>query len=75
MGKNNKPINEDKRRKNREGSQLDAMKRVRKEQPPVTKIIPAQKNERRTNNWRDLLEEDDLDEDEGVSYWDEWDIA
>jgi hypothetical protein len=40
------------------GSQLDAMKRVRKEMPPPTKVIKP-KTKRPSNNWRDLLDDDD----------------
>jgi len=50
------------RRKMRQGTQYDAMKKVRKEMPPSTRIIEP-KIKRPSNNWRDYLNElDDLDD-------------
>lgn len=43
------------------GSQLDMMRRVRKEQPPATKVIKPKKNTPKENNWRDLLDDEESD--------------
>jgi len=43
------------------GSQLDALKRIRKEMPKPTRVIKP-KTKRASNNWRDLLEDDDFDD-------------
>lgn len=42
------------------GSQLDALKRIRKEMPPATRVIKPKtnKSERSKRNWRDFLDED-----------------
>lgn len=41
------------------GSQLDAMKRVRKKMPPATKVIKDKSKAKRSqSNWRDFLDED-----------------
>lgn len=39
------------------GSQLDALRRIRKEMPPATRVINP-KTKRPSNNWRDFLDED-----------------
>ena len=59
--------NEDqgRRRKMRQGTQYDVMKRVRKEMPPSTKIIQPKNNTKRPTNWRDYLDDIDEDIDEG----------
>ena len=43
------------------GSQLDAMRRVRKEMPPATKVEKVKNRPMRARNWRELLD----DEEEG----------
>jgi len=50
------------RRKMRQGTQYDAMKRARKEMPPATKVIQP-KTGKSANNWRDYLDDIDLDDD------------
>jgi len=51
------------RRKMRQGTQYDAMKRVRKEMPPSTKVIQPKSKTKRPTNWRDYLDdEDEIDE-------------
>lgn len=40
------------------GSQIDAMKRVRKEMSPPTKVINPKKSQR-VHNWRELIDEDE----------------
>jgi len=47
----------------RQGTQYDAMKRVRKEMPPSTKVIQPKSKTKRPTNWRDYLDdEDEIDE-------------
>ena len=50
----------DRRPKRREGTQLDSMKRVRKEMPPATRVMTDKGSGRkRTNNWKDYLNDDE----------------
>lgn len=43
------------------GTQLDTMKRVRKEMPPGTRVHKPKNKPKPAKNWRDYLEDDDLD--------------
>ena len=41
------------------GSQLNNMKKIRKEMPPATRIMEDKSNRRKSNNWRDFLNDID----------------
>jgi len=49
------------RKKRRMGTQLDVMKKVRKDMPPATKVIQPRNKRTSSKNWRDYLEEGDFD--------------
>ena len=54
-------VRKSKKRKNRGLTQADAIKSVRKQMPPATKVIkpkPWDKKRSSSKNWRDLLDED-----------------
>jgi hypothetical protein len=52
----------------RKGSQLDAMRRIRKAQPPATKVEKRKDRPQRDSNWRDLLE-DNIDDFDDYEEW------
>lgn len=43
------------------GSQLDRMRRIRKEMPPATKVEKSKSKLKRDTNWRDLIDDEDND--------------
>jgi len=47
------------RRKRGVGTQLDMMKRVRKDMPPASKPMKEKNRIKPSTNWRDLLEDED----------------
>jgi len=48
-----------KKRKKGVGTQLDLMKRVRKNMPPTTRVMKEKNRPKPSTNWRDLLEDED----------------
>ena len=53
------------RRKRGSGTQLDSMKRIRKEMSPPTKVMRPKKHQKPVNNWKDYLDDDaDADADD-----------
>lgn len=63
MSKNNGQEQVGRRRKRGVGTQLDAMKRIRKD-IPATRVMKPKSRTRPDNNWRDLLPDnsDDMDD-------------
>jgi len=59
--KSDKDEPKERRRKMGQGTQFDNMKRVRKEMPPATKVIQPKNKTKRPTNWRDYLDDDDIE--------------